>query len=189
MDRSDVVVDRPRTARRVEQVVRVASWILVPEVRAVAVPSVDAKHPSDKPGVVAFSTASFRRAALRESKGSSRAQEPRGHTGSERDATAAKQARNSADHADVLNPGGLRDTHPRNPAATPVIWLYSAVAEIAVVPESCCETRKLSPPLSPRRSTAAQKIAISRDFRGERRDSNPRPPGPQPGDGSSAFTP
>jgi hypothetical protein len=37
------------------------------------------------------------------------------------------------------------------------------------------------PALPRARSTAAQKIAICRSKEGERRDSNPRPPGPQPG--------
>ena len=37
-----------------------------------------------------------------------------------------------------------------------------------------------TPRRTPRRRTRKQKTAISRAMRGERRDSNPRPPGPQP---------
>src|SRR5689334_19732223 len=54
----------------------------------------------------------------------------------------------------------------------------------APCPHRRTETRtatELSPPLTLRGSTASRKNAICRAGRGERGDSNPRPPGPQPG--------
>ena len=55
-------------------------------------------------------------------------------------------------------------------------------------PRNSLRDAKLSPPLSPRRCTAARNIVICRDEEGERRDSNPRPPRPQPGAVQPATT-
>ena len=84
------------------------------------------------------------------------------------------------DHARLRNkrPPGSDLMHP---GATRRMRLYSAVAKTPIVPETSRGTRKLSPSLSPCRCTAERNIAISRDKMGERRDSNPRSPGPQPG--------
>jgi hypothetical protein len=58
---------------------------------------------------------------------------------------------------------GLRDPHPRNPAATAEIWLYSAVANTPVVPESAREARKLSPAVDP---APIHRLAKDRDLQG-----------------------
>ena len=78
----------------------------------------------------------------------------------------------------------LRDTHPRNPAATTEIWLYSAVAEITVVPESGLRDAKIVPAVVPTPIDRLRKIAsagtsgVSDGTRTRgRRDHNPRNPG------------
>jgi hypothetical protein len=75
---------------------------------------------------------------------------------------------------------GLRDTDLRNPAATVESWLYSAVGATAVVPAKAAGRRNC-PPVVP---APIPHYTEDRDLQGEegeRRDSNPRPPGPQPG--------
>ena len=79
----------------------------------------------------------------------------------------------------LRNPIGLRDTTPRNPAAADDIWLYSAVVLTASrLGEGLAGLYSQRLPRA--RYTAWKKIVICRDEEGERRDSNPRPPGPQP---------
>ena len=68
-----------------------------------------------------------------------------------------------------MHPGGHRG-----------IWLYSAVDVTATWLTKGFGSPERSPRVPRARSTVIQKIVICRDEEGERRDSNPRPPGPQP---------
>ena len=84
---------------------------------------------------------------------------------------------------------GLGDTTPCIPEATAEIWLYSVVDVTATPTRRGFGSPEFSPRLPRTRTTATQKFAICRDEEGERRDSNPRPPGPQPGSDSTCDHP
>jgi hypothetical protein len=86
----------------------------------------------------------------------------------------------TGDHAILRNPTGLRDATPCIPEAADEIWLYNAVDVTATWLAEGFGSSEFSPRLPRARSTDRQKIVICSDEEGERRDSNPRPPGPQP---------
>ena len=87
----------------------------------------------------------------------------------------------SRHHAPLRNLSGLRDTTPCIPEAADANLALPRVPRDRI---SGTLRGLAAPSFSPRlpraRSTASRKIVICRYEQGERRDSNPRPPGPQP---------